>query len=140
MARRSWLVDQPPNFSIRPGSAMSPDIARLAADDPVGHSEPAYLTEHGQQLQYGDTNPGSEIEGAHPGLFVHVLHGQAMRLGYIHDVDVVAYTGAIDCVVVVAIHLQALESPDSHLHQVGQHIAGHSARVLTQLAAQVGTD
>src|ERR1700679_3032242 len=95
------------------------DIARLAADDPVGHSEPAYLTEHGQQLQYGDTNPGSEIEGAHPGLFVHVLQGQAMRLGYIHDMDVVAYTGAIDCVVVVAIHLQALEPPDSHLYQVG---------------------
>ena len=71
------------------------DIPRLTADYPVGHSEPAYLTEHGQQLQYADTSSGSEIEGAHPGLFVHVPQGQAMRLGYIHDMDVAAYTGAI---------------------------------------------
>ena len=41
----------------------------------------------------------------------HVLQGDAVRLGDVHDVDVVADSGAVERVVVIAVHLEAASRP-----------------------------
>ena len=114
------------------------DVTGLAAGDPVRNPDAADRTERGDQLEDGDAGAGAQVEDLQAGRVVELVQRDAVGLGHVHDVDVVADPAAVGGVVVVAVHLKALAPAHRHLHHVRQHVARHPGRVLAEQAAGMG--
>src|SRR5690625_8046828 len=63
-----------------------------------------------------------------------------MALGQIHDMNIIAHTGAVRGGVVVAKDLDLRALTGSHLHDKGHEVVGDAARRFADKSARVCTD
>ena len=118
----------------------SGEVACATRCNLIGDGDPVNPLKGLDHVQYTVTHTGAEIKDILTTMGLHVIDGGNVTARKVNNMDVVAHTGAVRGVVVVAENIQVIPAADSHLGDEGHEIVGNAAWVFTDLAALVSPD
>lgn len=116
------------------------DVARAAWLDGVGHVQPVRLLKGVHHVEHRVAVACAQVVDGEALALLDGLQCGDVSGGEVHDVDVVAHSGAVGGVIVVAKDSQLLASANGGLGDVGHEVVGDAVGVLAYESALVRPD
>src|SRR5690606_12343411 len=111
------------------------NIARTTRHKFIRYSTATGLLEGLNCLQYAITLAGSQVDSETAGLRKQPAQGRDMTACQVHDVDVIAYPGAIGSRIVIAEYRKPGAAPDGDLGDERHQVVRNAARIFADQAA-----